>query len=1133
MRRLYGAVLGLVVVGLAVVTGSANAAVTASVSPGVSTRVGPGRPALERASEAEARAAAVVADAPVEVLDQRTETQQVFANPDGTMTLQQATLPVRVNQGGTWVPVDPTLHVRRDGTVGPAATSTYLSLSNGGSDPLVSIMQDGKQLALGWPDALPTPVLSGPAATYRDVLPGVDLVVTADVLGFSEVLVVKTAQAAQNPRLSSLRFTTHTTGLTAQVDPDGNTDVVDSAGEVVFHAGTPLAWDSSGAEVNLADRSNGPLTGDHHLPMQTRINGGDIEVDPDQGLLTATSTVFPVYLDPAVKYGGARVAWTSVWATHPNSSFFNSSDIARVGHENQTGQTNKSYFQLNTAPVRGKHIISATFRTFEVHSWSCTPSRVRLNLTGGISAATTWAHRPGVVIADMAHADVAKGWSSACPQGGVDFNATPAVVQSAASNWSSVTLMLEAADEGDTNAWKKFRNNPVLEVNYNTPPPVPGGLTTDGLPCATGASRPFVGPPATPKLIARVNDADAQTVGAEFEWRTFDDAHVWTRATTKVAPDRAHGGTLHLAQTQALASGTYKWRVRAFDGIDRSAYSQWCEFTVDLTRPRQPIVTSTVYPGTPPETEPVYYGGIGVPGTFTLAPGAGDIDVVSYRYQLNTGPTVTVPASGTGKTATVTLTPTQSDLNTLHVVSIDRASNQSVEQPYQFYVRPVTFPTGRWTLDETTGSTFADASGFGRPAQAAGGVSHVAGRVDGAARFNGSDGSAGTSAPVLLTDQSFTVSAWVRLTNNVTNYGAVSQDGAVNSAFRLEYDRGLDRWSFEMASTDTTAETMVVVPSAQPPQLHVWTYLAGVYDKGANQMRLYVDGQLAGAVAKPAAWKASGGLQIGRNKWHGFALDRWAGDIDEVNVYPGVLTGPTIAAFGEQQAALVGYWKLNETGGATAADSSGAGRTAVTTAGASWTGAGMVGGSLALNGATASAATDSPVLRTDQAFTVSAWVRIDPSANPYVNYTVLSQEGVNSSAFKLQYIGWRGTWVFSMPMTDTADAAEVTVAATSAARFGVWTHLLGVYNPAIGNQLRLFVNGVYQGAAFGGASYRATGPLEIGRGRWGGFTLDWVPGAVDEVSVYQGVVGDDAIVALSKPCPGPGDAPCPSQPATP
>src|SRR5688572_3011265 len=45
-----------------------------------------------------------------------TETDEVRANPDGTMTLTQHVQPVRVRRGDGWVPVDLTLERKPDGS---------------------------------------------------------------------------------------------------------------------------------------------------------------------------------------------------------------------------------------------------------------------------------------------------------------------------------------------------------------------------------------------------------------------------------------------------------------------------------------------------------------------------------------------------------------------------------------------------------------------------------------------------------------------------------------------------------------------------------------------------------------------------------------------------------------------------------------------------------------------------------------------------------------------------------------------------------------------------------------------------------------------------------------------------------
>jgi hypothetical protein len=72
-------------------------------------------------------------------------------------------------------------------SVSPAVSTSTLRLSGGGTGPLGEMTASGRTLSVGFPGQLPAPSLSGATATYGDVLPGVDLVVTADSKATSPV----------------------------------------------------------------------------------------------------------------------------------------------------------------------------------------------------------------------------------------------------------------------------------------------------------------------------------------------------------------------------------------------------------------------------------------------------------------------------------------------------------------------------------------------------------------------------------------------------------------------------------------------------------------------------------------------------------------------------------------------------------------------------------------------------------------------------------------------------------------------------------------------------------------------------------------------------------------------------------
>ncbi|MEU5339115.1 LamG domain protein jellyroll fold domain protein, partial [Streptomyces asoensis] len=145
-------------------------AIPADVDP---TPLSEGQQALAKAKESGSR---------VEVAGERTDRTTVFANPDGfTFTMEQSVVPVRVAKpGGGWQAPDATLEKRSDGSIAPKAGAVSIAFSAGGDKaPLAQIEDRGSSLELQWPGELPAPRLDGARAVYAEVLPGVDLQVTA------------------------------------------------------------------------------------------------------------------------------------------------------------------------------------------------------------------------------------------------------------------------------------------------------------------------------------------------------------------------------------------------------------------------------------------------------------------------------------------------------------------------------------------------------------------------------------------------------------------------------------------------------------------------------------------------------------------------------------------------------------------------------------------------------------------------------------------------------------------------------------------------------------------------------------------------------------------------------------------
>ena len=107
------AVTSLLVLAPVVVVGVAAPAAAGSVL----------KPAPKEAStERAALAAAASSDERVEVTEYRSETTQVFADPDGHLTLESTAVPQRVHTAdGQWSPVDLGLRAASDGSLRPGA----------------------------------------------------------------------------------------------------------------------------------------------------------------------------------------------------------------------------------------------------------------------------------------------------------------------------------------------------------------------------------------------------------------------------------------------------------------------------------------------------------------------------------------------------------------------------------------------------------------------------------------------------------------------------------------------------------------------------------------------------------------------------------------------------------------------------------------------------------------------------------------------------------------------------------------------------------------------------------------------------------------------------------------------------
>lgn len=686
-----------------------------------------GPSAAERAAMATAAEQARRTGKAVPVAALTSETQALVARPGGGFELTANPRPVRAMQSGRWVPVDLTLHTNPDRTIAPAATAYgTVTFSGGGNGPLASTVSGSSRFAVSWPDPLPAPSVRGSTATYAEVLPGVDLVLAATVAGgFSEVLVVKSAAAARNPRLARLTLGVRTAGGAVTATRDGGVRAGNPSARTVLSASQPLMWDST-ADLGVrlpATAAPDPSTAGHPgqaarvSTIRVSATATSLSLVPDRALLTGKATTYPVYLDPTFNWHpttGGTPAFDEVKQGSPcnGTSFYNNSgsagDFGRLGvgvnHWTSCIGIMHAYYQWNLPHlIWGAHISSATVNATEVYSASCsTTATVNLHWTGAIGPGTSWNNRPGYV--NGVNVGVAYGPSanpSLCPNNGTvthGFNVLGPIVKDAAGHAAQFTVALaEDANESNGDAalgFKRFADNPTLQIMYNRAPSTPTQLAaytrSNNAGCKTTAPYPYVGATVhndRTTMSAKVTDADADHLTATFKYWIGGTS---TSATVNSDPNLASGATatapLPDPFTDALTNGqVVSWQVQVTDGADTSAWSPVCRFVAFPDAPGQPSITSTDYPDA--DNGGGFGPAAGTLATFTLT-NTGTA-ATKFVYGLDQPPPTdnppasqTVPASG--NSGTVQLKAPSAGPHTLWVASLDVANDASSVAGYSF-----------------------------------------------------------------------------------------------------------------------------------------------------------------------------------------------------------------------------------------------------------------------------------------------------------------------------------------------------------------------------------------------------------------------------------------------------------------
>lgn len=372
---------------------------------------------------------------------------------------------------------------------------------------------------------------------------------------------------------------------------------------------------------------------------------------------------------------------------------------------------------------------------------------------------------------------------------------------------------------------------------------------------------------------------------------------------------------------------------------------------------------------------------------------------------------------------------------------------------------------GHWKLDETSGTTAVDSSQYGNDGSMNGGLDasndNTNGVIDNALNFDGVSDYIDLGDPSLSLENGNTertYSLWFKTDQNGTRILTHSEGGFTTSGIGISDDNKIR--AFYNNSSDIFAK---IDTSSSSFLDNKWHYIAAVYN-GSN-LDLYIDGNLeaqATNVGLPTyEVNSSDNYEIGAHT--ASSTDNYYGDLDDIRVYNRALTVAEIQEiYNKANGALVAHYKLDETSGTTAVDSSNNSNDGTMGGGLDAGNdnvEGIVDTALDFDGSddriSLNAHEENFDFSDENQFTISAWAR--PVSGDPNTTTIFARGATNSSAGNTVYSlegGVNNDWNFNISDGST----EYTIDTTNGTfDYGEWQHVAGVWD---GETQYIYLNGV-------------------------------------------------------------------------
>lgn len=870
---------------------------------------------------------------------------ETTVNADGSSTAETSATPVRMMTATGWTPIDLSLQTQSDGSLAPTQSPSPVTFGSAGSTQLASLSNSGATVGYDWTGPLPAPEIDGATATYHEVEPGVDLVVSATLSGFEASVVYKTAAAAEVS--DSVTLPMEMSGVHPVTQPDGDVSYVSPAGAEVASTPQPQAWDASAGGSATAPSLDGTTD------VDATVTSAATTMQIPQTILDDPTTVYPVVVDPGVLCTGCGEVDHGYVENDGANEMDNNWDSGHVhvGTWDSGQPLARGLYSFNQGSSHGQSIVSATLKLTEVDQWSYASTSVPMTIyqSAYFDSGATWS--PGLSTTNAVTVSGGCGHENTCAYPNIDVTGIATYFASTTSGRYYFQLRAGTTSSGETTPqnWHEFAASATLDVTYHS---VPVAFNNDSVtPCWVRCSQTVYTRSSTPTVEGQATTADGELLDYYYEYARSTSPTATPGRSEKVANVGSGHDYFHITASSLGADGDFEYRLRACDaGTTVCDTSNWYLFTVDTSAPSAPNVAN---------------GSFHVDGTkagFTydlgnvLADPNGSTDTYAYAFSQTQGAIGSATDCGTTGSVTTVCNVSQTDpralvfapqsmTTTLQIAAFDLAGNKSptvtetilvnnqlAGQPYHAWIGsdPPTSPT---SIADTPGALHPTAltlSSFGTTivTGSAAPPSHAA-----ALTFSGSfdpgqtaavpsaattdatvstGGGAVTPLVVGPTD-SMTVAAWVNpaVVNDGKYHTAVAMDGSVYSQFYLQEHGGAWRFCMPHDQVAGAGNDCVSSTSTGPDAPHVgqWQLLIAVWDPSNDQMRLSVylpsttSFATTSATHSTAATSQTGAITVGRavpastkdpNLWNLFP-----GSVSDVLVYRHVLDASQFQVLGD------------------------------------------------------------------------------------------------------------------------------------------------------------------------------------------------------------------------------------------